>query len=133
MIIDSSALVAILRAEPDAPTCAAAIEAASPRRMSAVSYLEAAIVIDGPRDPVASRRFDQFLERASVTIEPVTAEQARIARQAYRDFGKGSGHPAKLNFGDCFSYALARATGEPLLFKGEDFRHTDIEAALPLR
>jgi ribonuclease VapC len=87
-------------------------------------------VIDGARDPVASRRVDELLATASVTIEPITVDQARIARAAYRDFGKGSGHPAGLNFGDCFAYALAIETGEPLLFKGADFGHTDVVPAV---
>jgi ribonuclease VapC len=129
MIIDSSALIAILRAEPDAERCAQAIEAASDCRLSAASFVEAAAVIDSSRDPVASRRFDDFLREAAIIIEPVTEEQARIAREAYRDFGRGSGHPARLNFGDCFAYALARALGEPLLFVGGDFGHTGIVAA----
>ena len=90
---------------------------------------EAAIVIDGARDPVASHRFDDLVKEAQLVIEPVTDEQARIAREAYRDFGRGSEHPARLNFGDCFAYALARATGELLLFKGSDFSHTDIAPA----
>ena len=85
---------------------------------------------DGSRDPVASRRFDDLIQEAQIIIEPVTEVQARIAREAYRDFGKGSGHPAKLNFGDCFAYALARATGQPLLFRGDDFIHTDVVPAL---
>ena len=84
-------------------------------------------MIDGSKDPVASRRFDELIEAAQIAIEPVTEAQARIARQAYRDFGKTSGHPAKLNFGDCFSYALAKAKGEPLLFKGDDFSRTDVK------
>ncbi len=126
MIVDASALIAILRDEPDAPFCAQAIENAAQRRMSAANFLEAAVVIDGSRDPVASRRFDELIAQAGIVIEPVTEAQARIAREAYRDFGKGSGHPAQLNFGDCFAYALAKATGEPLLFKGNDFVHTDI-------
>ena len=130
MIIDSSALIAILRNEPEAMTCARAIEAASRRRISAANFVESAIVIDGSRDPVASRRFDDLVKEAQLVVEPVTEVQARIAREAYRDFGRGSGHPARLNFGDCFSYALARATGEPLLFKGDDFAHTDIAPAL---
>jgi ribonuclease VapC len=71
-----------------------------------------------------------LVREAEIVIEPVTEEQAHIARQAYRDYGRGSGHPARLNFGDCFAYALARATGEPLLFKGDDFRHTDIASAV---
>jgi len=85
-------------------------------------------VIDGSRDPVASRRFDDLVREANLIVEPVTEAQARIARDAYRDFGKGSGHPAKLNLGDCFAYALAKVMGEPLLFKGDDFVHTDITA-----
>ena len=130
MILDTSAIIAILRDEPDASVFAKAIEDASHRRISAVNYVEAAAVIDGSRDPVASRRFDELLREADMVIEPVTEVQARIAREAYRDFGKGSGHPARLNFGDCFSYALAKAIGEPLLFKGTDFPHTDITSAL---
>jgi len=129
MIVDSSALLAILRAEPEALGYARAIENITPRRISAANFLETAIVIDGSRDPVASRRFDELILAAQIAIEPVTAEQARIAREAYRDFGKGSGHPAQLNFGDCFAYALAKAAGEPLLFKGDDFCHTDIISA----
>ena len=93
-------------------------------------FPEAAIVIDAGRSPVASRRLDDLLREAGITIEPVTEAQARIARQAYRDFGRGSGHPARLNFGDCFAYALARETGETLLFKGDDFTHTDVSPAL---
>src|SRR6266481_1783910 len=130
MIIDTSALIAILRDEPDAKICALAIEKTANRRLSAANFVETALVIDGSRDPVASRRFDDLIQEALIIIEPVTEVQARIAREAYRDFGKGSGHPAKLNFGDCFAYALARATSEPLLFKGDDFVHTDIVPAL---
>jgi ribonuclease VapC len=129
MIIDSSALIAILRGEPDASRFAAAIEAAETRRISTANYLEAAIIIDASRDPIASRRFDELVEEADIRIEAATEAHARIARAAYRDFGRGSGHPARLNFGDCFAYALAKASGEKLLFKGEDFAHTDIEAA----
>ena len=130
MIIDSSALIAILRNEPDAMLFADAIEDAPARRISAASYVEAAAVIDSSRNPVLSRRFDDLLRDAQIQIEPVTAMQAQLARDAYRDFGRGSGHPAKLNFGDCFAYALARETGEPLLFKGLDFSYTGIAAAL---
>jgi len=126
MIIDTSALVAILRNEPEAKDCAVAIERNRIRRVSAANFVETALVIDGSRDPIASRRFDDLVKEAQIAIEPVTEVQARIAREAYRDFGKGSGHPAKLNFGDCFAYALAKTTGEPLLFKGDDFVHTDI-------
>ena len=130
MIIDTSALVAILRDEPEAEICAHAIESADERRVSAVNFVEAAVVIDGSRDPIASRRFDDLLQAAGVRIEPVTESQARLARDAYRDFGKGSGHSAKLNFGDCFAYALAKTTGELLLFVGADFGHTDIVSAI---
>jgi ribonuclease VapC len=130
MILDTSALLAILRDEPGAMRYAKALAEAAVSRLSAASYVEAAAVIDASRDPVASRRFDDLLREARVVIEPVTEEQARLAREAYRDFGRGSGHPARLNFGDCFAYALARATNEPLLFKGEDFAHTDATPAL---
>jgi len=123
-------LVAILRDEPEAAICARAIERAAQRRLSAVNFIEAAVVIDGSRDPITCRRFDDLLKEAQVLIEPVTEIQARLAREAYRDFGKGSGHPARLNFGDCFAYALAKVIGEPLLFKGSDFGHTDIMPAI---
>src|ERR1700722_9244393 len=115
MIIDTSAIVAILRDEPEAMFYAKAIEGAAHRRISAASFVEAAAIIDGFRDPIVSRRLDDLIKEASLTIEPVTAAQAVIARDAYRDFGKGSGHPAKLNFGDCFAYALAKDLAEPLL------------------
>jgi len=130
VIVDTSALLAILRAEPDAASYAKAIADATVRRISAANYVEAAAVIDGGHDAIASRRFDELLREARFVIEPVTEAQAHLARQAYRDYGRGSGHPARLNFGDCFAYALARATGGPLLFKAEDFRHTDIAPAL---
>jgi ribonuclease VapC len=130
VIIDTSALVAILRDEPDARTYAEAIEAANDRRISAATYVEVGAVIDGARDPVASRRVDRLLQAGHVTIEPVTEEQARIARDAYRDFGKRGGSRAGLNLGDCFAYALAKASSEPLLFKGRDFLETDVEPVL---
>lgn len=129
MIIETSAIVVILREEPERRSFVGAIERAASRRMSAASYVEAAIVTDANRQPLLSRRLDDLVQRFRVIIEPVTEEQARIARQAYRDFGKGSGHPAQLNFGDCFAYALAKVTGEPLLFKGDDFIHTDVAPA----
>jgi ribonuclease VapC len=130
MIIDTSAIVAILRDEPEASACAKAIASTSSRRVSAVNYVEAAVVIDGSRNPVSSRRFDDLFREAQLVIEPVTEAQARLAREAYRDFGKGTGHRAGLNFGDCFAYALAKATGEPILFKGDDFKHTDVTPVL---
>jgi ribonuclease VapC len=130
MIVDTSAIVAILLDEPEARSCAEAIAGAKNRRVSAVNYVEAAGVIDRSRDPIASRRFDDLFREAGLRIEPVTEAQARIAREAYRDFGKGSGHAAGLNFGDCFAYALARVMNEPILFKGSDFRHTDLTPVL---
>ena len=126
MIVDTSALIAILRDEPEARAFAIAIADADHRRISAANYLEAAMVIDGSHDPIASRRFDDLLREAAIAIEPVTEEQAKVAREAYRDFGRGSGHAAQLNFGDCFAYALAMTTGEPLLFKGDDFLHVGL-------
>ena len=98
--------------------------------MSAANFLETAIVVDRNRSAIPGRGLDELIRELEIVIEPVTEEQAHIARQAYRDYGRGSGHPARLNFGDCFAYALARATGEPLLFKGGDFRHTDIAPAV---
>jgi len=128
VILDSSAVVAILRAEPEAPAMARAVDRAETCAVSAVSYVEAAVVIDSGRDPIASRRFDDFFRESEVVVESVTPWQAEIARQAYRDFGRGR-HRAGLNFGDCFAYALAKEKGETLLFKGDDFCHTDIEPA----
>jgi ribonuclease VapC len=131
VIVDTSAIIAILNGEPDAELLERAIGRAGRRRLSAASYLEAAIVVDGKRVAAASRKFDDFVATSGMEIEPVTAAQAEVARQAYRDFGKGSGHPAQLNFGDCFAYALAVTTREPLLYKGNDFGHTGIRPALP--
>jgi ribonuclease VapC len=130
VIIDSSALVSVVDAEPDANTYAIALSRPGPQRLSAATLLESSIVIDGRRNPVLSARFDELLRAAAVIIEPVTEAQARIARQAYRDYGRGSGHPAALNYGDCFAYALAKDLGEPLLYKGDDFSLTDVRSAL---
>jgi ribonuclease VapC len=130
MIVDSSALVAILRREPERQAFSQALKDSSKNRISAASYFETSIVIDSARDPIASRTLDDLIEIFKVEIEPFAAEQAQIARHAYRDYGKGSGHPAQLNFGDCFSYALARAKREPLLYKGDDFIHTDVRSAI---
>ena len=119
----------MLRREPEADDFSAAIMAAERRLLSAASYLEIGIVIDGSRDELASKRVDQLIESLEIEIAPVTESQAKLARAAYRRFGKGTGHPAGLNFGDCFSYALAMESGTPLLFKGADFAATDVMAA----
>jgi ribonuclease VapC len=126
MVIDSSALLAILFGEREKRRFNKLIEAHAVRLMSAASYLESAIIIDDRLGYEGARDFKLFLAEADVVIEPVTLEQAEAARDAYRRFGKGN-HAAALNFGDCFAYALAKATGEPLLFKGNDFSQTDIE------
>lgn len=128
MIVDSSAIVAILQFESDTRELAEAIQEATERRISVVSYVETAMVLDSRRNPALSRRLDDFLREAQVLLEPVTIEQARIAREAYREYGKGH-HRARLNFGDCFAYALAKDKREALLFKGDDFRRTDVEVA----
>jgi ribonuclease VapC len=128
MILDTSAVLAILLNEPEAGLFAAAIETAGAVRLSAASYIEAAIYVDRNGDEVRRAMLDTFLREFSIRIEPVTAEQALLARQAFVLFGKGR-HKAGLNFGDCFSYALARAYREPLLFKGGDFGYTDLESA----
>lgn len=130
MIVDSSALLAILFAEPDAVVFANAIEKAGSRRLSAANWLETAIRIDRGGGPLARGAFDDLVREAALVIEPVTEEQVRIARTAYGAFGKGTGHPAGLNSGDCFAYALSKLTGEPLLFKGDDFDRTDLRPAI---
>ncbi len=129
MILDASAVIAILRQEPEAALFAKAIEKAPVRRISAANYVETAIVIDSEKDPVASRRVDELLQRAGVEISSVTPEQARLAREAYRTFGRGSGHPARLNFGDCFAYALAVIVDEPILCKGDEFKKAGLHLA----
>jgi ribonuclease VapC len=134
VIIDTSALIAIVRQEADGPAFARLIADAFVARLSAASLLELSIVVDGFRDPAMSGVLDAVLASSAVVIEPFTERQAALARDAYRRFGKGSGHPARLNMGDCFSYALAHDLGEPLLFKGDDFRLTDIEfVTTPIR
>ena len=124
MVIETSAMLAILQAEPEAPSFAEAIERDPVRLVSAASVLEASIVIVARHGDAGARELDLFLLKAQADIVPVTAEHAALGRDAYIRFGKGR-HPAGLNFGDCFAYALARASGEPLLFKGEDFSRTD--------
>ena len=126
MIVDSSVLVAMLWREAEGEGFGRAIAAERSPVMSAANYLEAGIVIDRDRNPALSAKLDAIIAELAIEIVPVTPEQAKIARQAYRDFGKGSGHPAKLNFGDCFAYALAMERGEPLLYKGDDFVHVGL-------
>jgi ribonuclease VapC len=130
MIVDTSAIIAILKEEDDAALYAQTIAKADARRLSAASYLECGIVLDSQRDPIISRGLDELVQEAEFLIEPVTEHQARLARQAYTDFGKGSGHQAGLNFGDCLAYALALDLREPLLWKGDDFGHTGVQSAL---
>jgi ribonuclease VapC len=129
MILDSSPLVAILTGEPDAELYIQAISRASRCRISAGNFIELSIVVESQFPVEVLRQCDALFRRVGIVIEPVTVEHAHLARQAFHDFGKGR-HPAGLNFGDCFAYALAKHTGEPLLFKGNDFRQTDIVAAL---
>ena len=129
MVVDTSALVAILLQEDDAPRFTAALAAADAPVISAATFAEAGIVIGLRRGLEGERDLDRLLSKAGIEVVPVDAEQAELARGAYRRFGKGL-HPAGLNFGDCFAYALASARALPLLFKGDDFRQTDIEAAV---
>jgi ribonuclease VapC len=129
MIVDTSAVIAILRAEPEAERFSALIEQDPAPKMSVANYVEAGVVMDAPKNAVISRRLDAFVRAAEIELRPVSMEQAKLAREAYRDFGRGSGHPARLNFGDCFAYALAKEAGESLLFKGLGFIETDIDPA----
>jgi ribonuclease VapC len=130
MVIDTSALVAILQDEPERRCFNEAIEAAPRRRLSTATLVEASIVIEARYGADGIRELDLLIATASMQPMPIDAEQALAAREAFRRYGKGR-HPAKLNFGDCFSYALARVLDEPLLFKGTDFSKTDIIAAVP--
>jgi ribonuclease VapC len=125
MVIDTSALAAIFFHEPERDAFRDAIVTASSRLISAATVLEAGMVIEGRRGGGAGREFDLFIVRAQIKIVPIDADLADLARSAWRRYGKGR-HPAGLNFGDCFSYALAKATGEPLLAKGTDFASTDV-------
>jgi len=124
MVIDSSALLAILLGEPEAESCSRAIAGDPKRLVSALSALEAAIVIHARKGPAGVRELDLLCHAAGVAIVSLDADQVLLARAAYEQFGKGN-HPAALNLGDCCSYALARSSGEPLLFKGDDFSRTD--------
>jgi ribonuclease VapC len=128
MILDTSAISAIFFEEPDGDLYLRKLYEAKHRRISAANFVELAIVIERQLGAQGSRQCDMFFRRAEIVIEPVTIEQAHLARQAFLDFGKGR-HPAGLNFGDCFAYALAKAAGEPLLYKGMDFSKTDVQAA----
>jgi ribonuclease VapC len=130
MIVDSSAVIAILANEPEAEAFSDALQTARRVAMAAPTLVELYVVADRARDPRARSALDDLLRTIDPEVEAFTAEHAAIARQAHRNFGRGSGHPARLNLGDCFTYALAKATGEPLLYKGDDFGHTDIRSAL---
>lgn len=129
MIVDSSAIVAILRAEPEADAFLTAIGDSLQCRVSAATFVEAAIVLTSESGQYRAD-YDEFIADAGMVIQPVTEAQAWIARRAYREYGKGSGNPSQLNFGDCFSYALAKDRDEPLLYKGSDFVHTDARSAI---
>lgn len=129
MMIDSSVLIAILENEPEAERLIEAITHDSVRLISAVSMVETSIVILNRRGEAGLAELDSFLQAAGIETIAVTPEQANLARQAYERYGKGR-HPAKLNFGDCFSYAAAIAHNEPLLFKGDDFSKTDISCCI---
>ena len=128
MILDTSALLAVLLREPEAKAFSKAMENAPAVGMSVANYLEAAIVVERYGDELRRTLLDVFLEEFGVRLEPVTVEQVRHAREAFRRYGKGL-HPAGLNYGDCFAYALARSLREPLLFKGNDFSRTDLIGA----
>lgn len=129
MVIDASAIIAIVRLEPEAETFAGVILSAARPIMSVANWFEAAIVVDQRGTADSRRRFDGIVQRLGIKLEPVTAGQADAARDAYRRFGKGN-HRADLNLGDCFAYALATSSEQPLLFKGNDFSQTDIRSAL---
>ncbi|HNV16133.1 MAG TPA: type II toxin-antitoxin system VapC family toxin [Dermatophilaceae bacterium] len=131
MILDSSAVCAIVLKEAEALAYSNAASEAESVRMAAPTFVEAAMVIDGKGRPELTRSFDEVLDWLHVEIAPFTERQARLAREAFRDFGRGSGHRARLNLGDCFAYALAKDVGEPLLYKGDDFVHTDVRAVFP--
>lgn len=126
MIIDTSALVAVLRAEPAAPDVARTLEKERTLRISAATLVEAYLVVGPERE----KDLEDLLALTGMRIEPVDAAQTRLARDGHRRFGRGTGHRARLNFGDCFSYACAAAFDEPLLFIGDDFPHTDIRPAI---
>jgi ribonuclease VapC len=125
VVVDSSAILSILFAEPDSDDILVAISSNS-CVISAGNYLETAIVVDSTRNPIAIRKFDALIKEAEIEILPVDLKQIEVARAAYRDYGKGSGHPAQLNFGDVFAYALTTTSRRKLICKGDDFVKTDI-------
>lgn len=129
MIVDTSAIIAILVGEADRDALTRTLAMAPARHISAGSWIELGVVLSRRRDPSLRPRLDALLKIIPIEIAPVTAEQAEIGAAAYRKYGQGAGHPARLNFGDCFAYALAKSAGQPLLFKGDDFIHTDITPA----
>jgi ribonuclease VapC len=129
MVIDSSAVLAILLNEPELPAFTVLITHAKAVRLSAASYVEAAMVLEMRDRQAPKAMLDDFVREYGVRIEPVTEEQAVLAGDAFRTYGKGI-HKARLNYGDCFTYALAKAMREPLLFKGNDFSQTDLESAI---
>ena len=129
MILDTSAVIAVLFGEPEADSYTRLIHGADRCLISSGTFLELSIVIARQTGPEVARQCDMFFRRAGIVVEPFTVAQAHIARQAFHDFGKGR-HPAGLNFGDCFAYALTKTSGEPLLFKGENFKRTDIASVL---
>jgi ribonuclease VapC len=129
MVIDSSAILAVLQQEPEAAVVAQALLQGTPRRISAATFVETSIVVEARHADAGVREFDNLLHRAGIEIVPVDEVQARLAREAFRHFGKGR-HQAGLNFGDCFSYALAKSLDEPLLCTGKDFRLTDLAMVL---
>jgi ribonuclease VapC len=126
MVIDTSALVAILQNEPERRKFNEAIEAAEVRSMSTASFVETSIILESRFGADGVRDLDLFINKAQISLAPVDEDHAHLARDGFRKYGKGR-HPASLNYGDCFSYALARSRDEPLLFKGRDFSQTDVE------
>ncbi len=128
MVLDTSALLAILQDEPERRAFNEALEAAESRRLSVATFVEISIVIEARFGAAGQADLDLFLDRAAIELVPVDVEQAKVARRAFSLYGR-SRHPAGLNYGDCFAYALATVRGEPLLYKGDDFSHTDVSAA----
>jgi ribonuclease VapC len=133
MIVDTSAIMSVLMGEDDSADFIKALAIASRRQISAGNWIELSAVLTRRKSEALDAAFDSFRRTTILEIEPVSVDQAQIGHDAYRKYGHGSGHKADLNFGDCFAYALAKASGEPLLYKGEDFSRTDIIPAIPLQ